>query len=398
MVTLNEAEQLLDRLSNKSVAIQPAHCVCVRNRHATCTACMDVCPTHALHIEKNQLNYNPDSCIDCGSCANVCPTQALHTTALPLMPYAQMLHEHITEQDEHRDMWVCCQKHPLANDNLEHLIVVPCLTHLDEAHYLLAAYYRIDLHVLHPDCTNCQNSTAGVVFENTYNSALKLANQNNLNFSCQNHCENTRSDTQYPLNHDRGGYSRRGFFSNMGNSLKHLGFTIADTALESNFSRPQKQPTLAEALTVAPGVLETFIPKRITLLLNILYDVQNRSIENNNADLQQNKDATDIFSTRLWGKVSIDETCRACGMCARFCPTGALSYKGEEPKPGILFSADSSKLAPKGPDHEFRCSDCIQCRLCEDICPAKALHVDSHISIADLLNLEPTIIKRHDTV
>ena len=78
-------------------------------------------------------------------------------------------------------------------------------------------------------------------------------------------------------------------------------------------------------------------------------------------------------------------------MCARFCPTQALINVGEEPSSFVF-----GKHNPPGPDHGFRCSDCIQCRLCEDICPTKALHVHGRISSTDLFDLEPVVLKRHD--
>lgn len=49
------------------------------------TACVEVCPTEAIHPTKNepefesseQLYIDPNTCIDCGACQSVCPPQAI---------------------------------------------------------------------------------------------------------------------------------------------------------------------------------------------------------------------------------------------------------------------------------------------------------------------------------
>jgi Fe-S-cluster-containing hydrogenase component 2 len=57
-------------------------------------------------------------------------------------------------------------------------------------------------------------------------------------------------------------------------------------------------------------------------------------------------------------------------MCATFCPTGAI-YKFDE--------ADGTLGIEHYP------ADCVQCRLCEDVCSAKCLEVSSEVEVRGLL-------------
>lgn len=410
MITLNEAEHLVDALSSKSVEINQSHCVCVRNRNATCHACVQSCPKQALTVENNHISLDQNACTHCGSCANVCPTQAISSCSLPHIEWALLLQalsdssrndpdsNHQQQSvNETPQLWICCKEHPLANDNLKHLHVLPCLAHLDEVHYLLAAYYGISLHILHNDCSQCQNAPVEPLIRETLMSAKGIAQHWHIPYSWNLSQETTKLDSSYPTQYDVGGYSRRGFFTSIRQSMEQFGITVVDTALESTFTQNNHVPTLAEQLNQAPGKLAIFYPQRNTALLNILFDAAQG---NTSHKVPQSTLSQDDFSSRFWGNASIDSSCQNCGICAQFCPTGALTYKGKHPQSPMFRTAlGVSKLnreASNGPNHEFRCSDCIQCHLCEDLCPAQAIHITSQIKDNDLFDLEPHNLKRHD--
>ena len=377
VVTLNDAEQIIDSLSAKAIKIEKTHCVCVRNRNASCNHCSNVCPTSSIEVKNNCLTINPDTCIQCGSCANACPTQAISSAALPHESWLNIARS----LPDHSTIWICCEEHPLAQEHLSHLVTLPCLAHLDEVHLLIMAHYNIKLILLHNSCESCAKAQAKTLIDKTLQSAQRFADTWNISLDIKQKEETSKEESCYPLQHDKGGYSRRGFFGSLGESIKHLGYSIAESAFESAFPDQSPAPTLAHELTQAPGKLIVFMPLRNTLLLNILFEEQQA-----NPPQKQT-----IIETRFWGQVTIDNSCTNCGMCARFCPTQALIHLGEEPTSFVF-----GKHNPPGPDHGFRCSDCIQCRLCEDICPTKALHVHGRISSTVLFDLEPVVLKRHD--
>ena len=79
--------------------------------------------------------------------------------------------------------------------------------------------------------------------------------------------------------------------------------------------------------------------------------------------------ADEMIGTRLFGHAVIDEDrCTGCGMCAVFCPTGALTRRDEA---GGLQLAHAPGL-------------CLQCRTCEGICPAGALMLSDEVFAVDV--------------
>lgn len=68
-----------------------------------------------------------------------------------------------------------------------------------------------------------------------------------------------------------------------------------------------------------------------------------------------------IYPERTRGKVAIDvDNCLFCGMCARKCPTGAITVNREEKKWDI---------------ERF---NCVQCGCCVKNCPKKCLSMEQH--------------------
>ena len=87
------------------------------------------------------------------------------------------------------------------------------------------------------------------------------------------------------------------------------------------------------------------------------------------------------IDTRLFGSVHIDvEACSSCGMCAVFCPTGALAKSDLKPADG------------EGSFLEFSAADCVQCNLCADACLKQCLEVSSVVSTDELFDFEPRLI------
>ncbi len=71
----------------------------------------------------------------------------------------------------------------------------------------------------------------------------------------------------------------------------------------------------------------------------------------------------DVETNNLFNNIVIDETCVYCGMCARFCNTGALYINDERTE--ITFNPSKS----------------ISCRLCERACYHNKLHYKDTLNL-----------------
>ena len=86
----------------------------------------------------------------------------------------------------------------------------------------------------------------------------------------------------------------------------------------------------------------------------------------------------DRLDSRRFATLSIDAArCNSCGMCAVFCPTGALSRDSVE------------KISDPLNYLEFSTAECVNCRLCEDVCWKGALTLEEGVAIEQLYDFEP---------
>ena len=170
------------------------------------------------------------------------------------------------------------------------------------------------------------------------------------------------------------GESRRGFFTSGASWTANAAGKTADMVIRKNLGMGKKQQTLREQLGAGDsGTLPQFEERRRTQVLDAL-DRLGQPVQ------------LDI-KTRLFGNVSIDiSKCNTCGMCAVFCPTGALKKSDIKPSPNADGTPDGGSFL------EFSCAECVQCGLCVDACMKKCITVSPVVSTAELFDFEPRFI------
>ena len=162
------------------------------------------------------------------------------------------------------------------------------------------------------------------------------------------------------------GASRRGFFSQAkGTALDAAGKTVEVAFKKTGMANV---PSLRDRLRMSDaGTLPQFNPVRRMHVLDAM-DSLGPSV------------APEI-DTRLFGSVHVDaEACSSCGMCAVFCPTGALKKSDLVPEEG------------EGSFLEFSAADCVQCNLCADACLKDCLTVSPIVATEELFDFEPRLI------
>lgn len=85
-----------------------------------------------------------------------------------------------------------------------------------------------------------------------------------------------------------------------------------------------------------------------------------------------------------FASVSVTETCTACGVCARVCPTGALQFEKSEEE--VTYAL---KFSPR---------QCIGCELCTHVCLPAAISVDHEPTFTQIFGAEAVVLREGELV
>lgn len=368
MPNLIDVIEVAEALEGKAVYLAPDRCVVVRNRNASCEKCREACPVDAVFAADNALVLDPGRCVACGACTTVCPTEAL----IPLEPLDDELAvaaAHAIEASEGSSVFACARIASKGKGDPDKYAAVPCLARMEESVLVgLASRGTNDVLLVDGTCSTCKFRACNPGIDETVASANTL-------IAAQGSDARVRRASAFPeqvlLEDRRGllGASRRGFFAQARDAVKEAAGKSVEVAFKSEHAA---QPTLYDRLRMSDaGTMPQFKPERRMHVLDAM-DRLGRSV-------------VPQIDTRLFGNVIIDETsCSACGMCAVFCPTGALRKSDAVPEGGV------------GSYLEFSTAECVQCNLCADVCLKKSLRVDSVVSTEELFDFEPRLIHLPD--
>lgn len=447
MPSLLDAAEAFSKLGKKSVEIDQAACVRVRHRHASCTACFQVCAHEAIaRDDDGLLAIDNHLCTGCGACVSVCPTSALQLVEdVPDLVRAAIkriieqadalqddadqgsaggLHakrpcgtltircEYLRNQQaalEERarneaDLRVGALPEEIdpSKAKIEHeaecSLTLSCLAALDEAALISAACSNVEVRYESGDCACCPNAQGELIaalgeqathFLGAFLAAatpkcpLPATRALPAAWSLV-----TPNDAERATTNTSPELSRRGLFDHF---IERTTDSIAEAAVGtfyvSTTAQDQKR-TLTQSLFADKGILKHIEAARNERVLNELYRFDPEWADR---ILPEKDDA--VLPTRLFGEVTVDEiACDLCGICMTFCPTGALSGVANEPVNSfVMLNRD---IASKG-ELSFRANDCMACNLCLDVCPHDALELQRGICARDLFALEPrTLIKR----
>lgn len=447
MPSLLDAAEAFSKLGKKSVEIDQAACVRVRHRHASCTACFQVCAHEAItRDDDGLLAIDNHLCTGCGACVSVCPTSALQLVEdVPDLVRAAIkriieqadalqddadqgsaggLHakrpcgtltircEYLRNQQaalEERarneaDLRVGALPEEIdpSKTKIKHeaecSLTLSCLAALDEAALISAACSNVEVRYESGDCACCPNAQGELIaalgeqathFLGAFLAAatperpLPAARVLPAAWSLV-----SPNDAERATTNTSPELSRRGLFDHF---IERTTDSIAEAAVGtfyvSTTAQDQKR-TLAQSLFADKGILKHIEAVRNERVLNELYRFDPEWADR---ILPEKDDA--VLPTRLFGEVTVDEiACDLCGICMTFCPTGALSGVANEPVNSfVMLNRD---IASKG-ELSFRANDCMACNLCLDVCPHDALELQRGICARDLFALEPhTLIKR----
>lgn len=368
MPSVMDMVEIMERLESKSLHVDPPHCVRVRNRNATCSKCVDMCPSGAITLQNNTLSIDSELCMSCGGCATVCPTSAIQF----LEPTDEELAASIDASAEALDgnaVLVCARMKAKHIADVDLVANVPCVSRIG-VETLVGACARgaSKVTVIDAVCSTCKYRHATRRFDDTVREAQELLALWGSDAVIERVQDVPEAAQAQSVEQSTGGVSRRGFFTQARTSAKTVAAEAVSVTVEKELGIKRDEKSLRSMLKVdvATGSMPRIEPHAHDTLLEDLYGLgepaPGRSIE-----------------TTQWGSVIVDESaCVMCGMCATFCPTGALTKVFAE-----------GKKRPVLDSIEYRLADCVQCKLCADACVHKAITVDNTVDCDLILEFEP---------
>ena len=369
---------LIEKVDSPYITVHQDRCALVRNRHADCLRCSQVCTSGCIRYDAaaEQLVVSPEMCIGCGTCATVCPTcclEAHHPNDTEMIERCRAAQAACAGTVTIACAQMLSQVGGLYDEDA--VVAVECLGRVEESLLTLLQSEGASVVLVHGTCGTCEHASGWKMLQDV------LATEETL-LKAWGQPMGARTSGKLPSctrKKDGGDFdkSKRHAFEEGGREAARIGGVLASVAAAEvtgeGFS-PQKSKNYVKVM--ADGTLPHFLPDRRARLLDALATFG---------------DPDDVMiDTRLWGHVIIDtDACQSCRMCAVFCPTGALRKFGEDDDTGEPFGV------------EHYPGDCVKCRTCEKICPAGAISISDEVfaremfaGATDAYEMKPLAIKR----
>lgn len=297
---------LFKRVMDKSsVRLVENYCLYSRNKGATCTACIETCPTDALSFIDGKVKLNQEKCNDCKLCIQPCPTDALYYEE-------EMLHSYEEKIVARENVCFTCQKQKHSAED----VLVPCISSITPEHLLIALMHDSTVQVFYEPsiCKACK-----------YNSFLEEAIASLKEVDYISHGEVQFIHDISEKIGKRKGLTRRELFSVTSTKAKQeVGSLIIDS-FDSNLSVKNKLP----------------LPERRRYLS-----------EFTKREKKERYLSKGLAEGLKLTKIKVDDECDLCGRCTHICPTGALKINDEDGLKALTYQA----------------IQCINCEICSHSC------------------------------
>lgn len=319
------------------ITLDAAKCVRSLTKFSTCDKCTVVCPTEAIIISGMLPAINFAQCVGCGGCAGVCPSEALRLDDFNPTDFFFAF-----ASDEEK--LISCRKN------------VPCISALNSEHVIALASLK-----------------GGVVFDMGHCEGCEIAH------TCRPQIESMAEEANYLLEAmenpasvqmqsvgfipakpvSEGEDDRRDFFRSF--NLKNAVQTKAQFDREVEIATDELVEHSLDNSQIAQ-MRQKQLPDKRKLFFTALKRSEKPSVFHV-------VDANEVSFTSQ--KLLDSETCTACQMCYRICPTGALS---SDMKNSMI---------------DFDPFLCIKCHICHDVCEPGSLTLSPSYNLKEFF--EPAV-------
>ncbi len=341
---LGLANKIFENMS-RSLEVNSLRCTRVRHKSSDCTLCHMHCDTDAIKMSERPgmtIKIDRDKCTDCGICVNICPTDSYRFL---INTHNEIISNLIKNIRKNGSIHIYCSERVESDDN----VFVNCHGILEMTDILilyLSGASKITFR--YGNCEDCIIKNGYKIFSQSIENLKLLIEM----FSSLVGTEITRTSSeiviQFPKQFDiveikedkkvEEVVDRRGMFSFYKNR------TVDSAKSVATYLIPREEP---DRVLVS---FETYQPKSRTRFLDTIMKL---------GDLLVNT----VQTGRYFNMIEIDRDCVYCGVCAKFCPTGALS-----------IDEDRTEL-------QFNPSKCVSCYLCQPACYHNKLRYQAELNL-----------------
>ena len=314
------------------IHLEASKCVRSLSVESECNKCEVVCPTDAIVIGENPLpSINFSLCVGCGACGGVCPTESFG------------LEDFITTDFffnflEDEDNLISCRKN------------VPCIAALSVEHIISLAVLKKEIVFDTGHCEGCDIApTCHKQILANHEEALYLleAMENDSDIKLENISYEDNKETD-----------RRDFLSAI--NLKTLAKTKKSFEDEVTKASDELTEHTLEKTDIAL-LKKKKIPEKRKLFFTAI-----KRVEKPSQFHVVEADEVSFTSQKLMDQ----QSCTACQMCYRVCPTGALTS-----------DVKNSKI-------DFDPFLCVKCNICHDVCESDAIKLSSAYNVKEFFEPE----------